>query len=359
MLSFSVHHKTFIPEGIGGHAVISVKCQEIVYITKSSLKVETDKIIQNWDQRQIPRFRDAPPGQSVVKAVGDLNDLNNSVASGKQKLEYFQFGSDFKILDSYENLQALRSKLDAAIACTDISNFDKEFAAVYDRKQLEKKLNDLKFQLSNKNLSLYPDYCNKLEVLKALNYIDEQEQVAMKGRVACQMSQNELMITELVLRNILTDLNPAEIAALLSSLVFQAKSDNKPKLTETLKARVKQFVEVEEHITKVEQAFKVGLNDDSIAEQKLNFGLVEVVYEWARNKPFAEIMTLTDIKEGIIVRCITQLHETLRAVKDAARIIGDPTLHSKMEEASNAIKRDIVFAASLYTLKEDVMVGLE
>lgn len=60
-------------------------------------------------------------------------------------------------------------------------------------------------------------------------------------------------------------------------------------------------------------------------------------------------MKLTDIQEGIIVRCIQQLYETLRDVKDAARIIGNPALHSKMEEASNAIKRDIVFAPSLYT----------
>lgn len=45
----------------------------------------------------------------------------------------------------------------------------------------------------------------------------------MKGRVACEMGQNELIITELVLRNILTNLQPAEIAALLSSLVFQGE----------------------------------------------------------------------------------------------------------------------------------------
>lgn len=57
----------------------------------------------------------------------------------------------------------------------------------------------------------------------------------MKGRVACEMGQNELMITELVLRNILTDLQPAEIAALLSSLVFQSKTEVEPKMIETLK----------------------------------------------------------------------------------------------------------------------------
>lgn len=65
-------------------------------------------------------------------------------------------------------------------------------------------------------------------------------------------------------------------------------------------------------------------------------------------QPFADIMKLTDIQEGVIVRCIQQLNETLQDVKDASRIIGNQALQHKMEEASNAIKRDIVFAASLY-----------
>ena len=66
-------------------------------------------------------------------------------------------------------------------------------------------------------------------------------------------------------------------------------------------------------------------------------------------QPFSDITNLTEIQEGIIVRCIQRLHETLRDVRNAARIIGDPVLYQKMEEAITMIKRDIVFAASLYT----------
>jgi antiviral helicase SKI2 len=54
------------------------------------------------------------------------------------------------------------------------------------------------------------------------------------------------------------------------------------------------------------------------------------------------------VQEGIIVRCIQRLDELIRDVKDAARIIGDPILGKKMEDASASIKRDIVFANSLY-----------
>lgn len=63
-------------------------------------------------------------------------------------------------------------------------------------------------------------------------------------------------------------------------------------------------------------------------------------------------MKKTDVQEGLIVRCIQQLNETICDVRNAARLIGDPELQSKMEEASAAIKRDIVFAASLYTQRE-------
>ena len=48
------------------------------------------------------------------------------------------------------------------------------------------------------------------------------------------------------------------------------------------------------------------------------------------------------------MRTIVRLDETCREFRNAAAIMGNSALHKKMEAASNAIKRDIVFAASLY-----------
>ena len=53
---------------------------------------------------------------------------------------------------------------------------------------------------------------------------------------------------------------------------------------------------------------------------------------------------------GIIVRCIQRLDETCRDVRKAAKVIGDTALYQKMQTCSTLIKRDIVFAASLYTI---------
>lgn len=315
MVSLSHPFKFYVPSGaIGGHTILTVKASNIVEVTKTAIKCEADKIIQNWEQRQIPRFKDSPAGPSVVKAVSELHELSISIADDPAKLECFPLASqNIELSDDFQRL--VESKDDIALfqPYTNVPNFIENFTQVFDRKFLEEKKENLLFQLSNKNLSLYPDYCNKLLVLQELKYIDDLHQgelradlvvptmrqqlktiltflfnsnlpVAMKGRVACEMGQNELIITELVLRNILTNLQPPEIAALLSSLVFQAKTDVEPNVTDNLKKMMLAFVEVDHDIRQVEAKFNVGRADETVEKERLNFGLIEVVYEWARNK---------------------------------------------------------------------------
>ena len=72
------------------------------------------------------------------------------------------------------------------------------------------------------------------------------------------------------------------------------------------------------------------------------------MHEWAKGTDFADICKITDVLEGSIVRCILRLDETCKDVRNASRVIGDAKLYQSMVEASELIKRDIVFAASLY-----------
>lgn len=73
-----------------------------------------------------------------------------------------------------------------------------------------------------------------------------------------------------------------------------------------------------------------------------------MVYYWAKGMPFKEICELTTVMEGIIVRTVVRLDETCREFRDAARVMGNTALFDLMKAASEAIKRDVVFAASLY-----------
>lgn len=224
------------PENAHGHKILTIEPSNIIDITKTVFKVEADTIVNNWAQRQMPRFKDAPIGPTTVKALTELYNLHLSIKNKKQSLQCVNFKKEFNMLQEMKLLALTREKVDSLLPYTKLANFEQEFAPIFDRKQLEAKQSELKFKMSNQNLALYPEYQYKLEILKRLNYVDEQHAVTLKGRVACEMGSNELMITELVLCNTFTDLDPAEIAALLSSLVFQGKTSLDLKLTDNLKA---------------------------------------------------------------------------------------------------------------------------
>ncbi|XP_055695170.1 SKI2 subunit of superkiller complex protein [Lutzomyia longipalpis] len=350
LLSLATAGKIHIPDNVAAFTVLPIKLKHIVEIVNSSVKIQPATIIQNWEQKQIERFKDAPLGPSSLKLVADLNNF----LEGTTKVEFVNMYENIplSVIDDKKELTLHKQKLSTVLRCTKVSNFRERFRGVFERKLLEQRLQHLKYITSKDNMTLYPDYCNKLEVLREIRYIDEQNNVTMKGRVACEMGSNELIITEIIFRNIISNLEAAEIAALLSGLVFQAKTESTAIPTVSLKKGIAEVEAINDEIFNLEQKHRVSTSLDAQAKPKLNFGLVEVVYEWGRNKPFAEIKELTDVQEGIIVRCIQQLHEILLNIKDASRVFGDPVLHAKMEDVSNAIKRDIVFAASLYTQKD-------
>ncbi len=52
--------------------------------------------------------------------------------------------------------------------------------------------------------------------------------------------------------------------------------------------------------------------------------------------------------EGSIIRAMRRIEEALREVGAAAKAIGNAELENKFAAAISLIKRDIVFAASLY-----------
>ncbi|KAK7750058.1 Antiviral helicase ski2 [Diatrype stigma] len=236
----------------------------------------------------------------------------------------------------------------ATIPCPD---FLKHFAMCHDQWLIKEHISSLRQALSDQNLQLLPDYEQRIEVLKDLSFVDADTRIQLKGKVACEIhSADELVLTELILDNVLAEYEPAEIAALLSAFVFQEKTDTVPTLSGNLERGMRTIVEISEKVNAVQTARQViqSADDSNDFVSRPRFGLVEVVYEWARGMRFKQITDLTDVLEGTIVRTISRLDETCREVKNAARIVGDPDLYQKMQTAQEMIKRDITAVASLY-----------
>ncbi|KAK9802049.1 hypothetical protein WJX73_006832 [Symbiochloris irregularis] len=217
--------------------------------------------------------------------------------------------------------------------------------------QLGNRLAEMHHKVSDASLQQLPEFQQRLGVMRALGYVDAQDTVQMKGRVACEIaSGDELIATEIIFSGILTALSPAEAAALLSALVFQEKTDEDEAdaPTEALEEARAQCVAVAMAAGRTQQEHGMQMLAEDFVADKLKWGLVGVVYEWACGTAFGDICTQTSVMEGSIVRCIVRLSEATREVGAAARVMGDTALWNQMEEASTLIKRDVVFAASLY-----------
>ncbi|KAK6195918.1 hypothetical protein SNE40_001245 [Patella caerulea] len=340
--------KLYEPEGPCWHSLATIRGDDIDVITVKTIKVEADKIISDVKKRQQDRFKDNPPSKSVSVVAQELIRLTQANPQGLKGLDPVK---DFRIKDidyieQFRSLQFLEESF-GEYNCIHCPLFDEHFEQIRGNMELKNEYKRLVHLLSDDSLILLPEYQQRMEVLRSLNYTNDQNTVQLKGRVACEISTHELIITELVFENVLTDLHPADIAAILSCMVFEQKRCSEPNLTTELEKGRDHILKIAENVSRLQKEHGI-LTAEDYAET-FKFGLMEVVFEWARGLPFSEITKLTDVQEGIIVRCIQRLHETLRDVRNAARIIGDPVLYQKMEEASNIIKRDIVFAASLYT----------
>ncbi|KAI9721090.1 MAG: hypothetical protein M1812_002571 [Candelaria pacifica] len=235
--------------------------------------------------------------------------------------------------------------------CHECPEFVKHFAMRHAEWLIKDNISQLRQLMSDQNLQLLPDYEQRIAVLRDLDFIDENSRVQLKGKVACEIhSADELVLTELILDNVLADFAPEEIVALLSAFVFQEKTDVVPTLTPSLEDGKEKIIRLSEKVNAFQTQHQVILSSDDSNDfvSRPRFGLVEVVYEWARGMSFNRITDLTDVLEGTIVRVITRLDETCREVKNAARIVGDPELFIKMQACQEMIKRDITAVASLY-----------
>ncbi|CAI5708729.1 unnamed protein product [Peronospora effusa] len=278
----------------------------------------------------------------------------DALATQKAAIAYVDLRGELKVNDlevatGYAQWQQLYSMVLSHPCATDSPSVSRVMGKVEKIFKLKAYLVRMTRELSNDSLSLFPDFQQRLSVVKRLRYISEDGVVQVKGRVACEINTcEELVLTEMIFENVLANLEPEEIVAVLSALIFQEKSQSEPTLTPTLEITRDVVKNIAESLGLIQLEQQLEIDPAVYCKGALNFGLMEVVYEWARGMPFKQLCELTDVQEGSIVRCITRLDEICREVRNAARVIGDPQLYRKMEVASEAIKRDVVFASSLY-----------
>lgn len=321
-----------------GFEVRAVENKEIVSICTSKIKIDQFRLLEEPSKTVYSTtvqllIKAQPDGHKYPPALDPIKDL-------KMK--------DMDQVQKYHAYNRLLEKM-SENKCHGCIKLKEHKSLMKEQKVYKTQMDELKYQMSDEALQQMPQFQGRIDVLKEIQYVDSDLVVQLKGRVACEMnSGEELISTECLFENQLDDLEPEEAVAIMSAFVFQQRNASEPSLTPKLADAKKRLYDTAIRLGQLQKHHEVPVDPEEYARDNLKFGLVEVVYEWAKGTPFADICELTDVSEGLIVRTIVRLDETCREFRNAASIMGNSALFKKMEIASNAIKRDIVFSASLY-----------
>lgn len=228
-----------------------------------------------------------------------------------------------------------------------------ELDAIYSRYtqklQIQQQLQAAKAKLKEARSLLQMDELkHRKRVLRRMEYCTAADVIEFKGRVACELSSaDELLMTEMIFNGVFNDLTTPQTVALLSCFVCDEKSSENPKSTDELSGPLRSMQDLARRIAKISSECKLELDEDAYVEKFKPF-LMDVVLAWCKGASFLSVCKMTDIFEGSIIRCMRRLEELLRQMCQAAKTIGNTELENKFSEGVRLLKRDIVFAASLY-----------
>jgi ATP-dependent RNA helicase DOB1 len=197
-------------------------------------------------------------------------------------------------------------------------------------------------------LVMKEDLKHMSRVLRRLNYLNEQGLVTIKGRVAAAInSGHDLVLVELMFNGSFAEMSTEHMLAACSCFVCQDKMDENQKIPDGLKAVFASVQEAARRVAKTSIECRMEINEEEYVDS-FRPTMMEVVVAWFKGMKFSELIKLTSIFEGAIVRSIRRLEELLRQLQEATKAIGDETMAKKFEQAREKIKRDVIFANSLY-----------
>jgi len=292
---------------------------------------------------------DLRPIDSRLTVLKTLQEVKKRFPDGLPQLDPVE---DMKIKDkSLQEIVRKLEQLEDRRANHPIQKDPKlgELSRKYEEKmEVEQELKAVKQDLKRARSLLHMEELKKRKrVLRRLRYADEQDVITLKGRVACEISAaDELLLTEMIFNGSFANLTVEQCVALLSCFVFEEKAEM-PQLVDELTGILKEMQNMARQIAKVTIEAKLPIEEDMYVES-FKPHLMDVVAAWCNGCSFLQLTKMTQVFEGSIIRCMRRLEELLREMCCAAKSIGNAELEKKFAEGIVRIKRDIVFAASLY-----------
>ena len=218
---------------------------------------------------------------------------------------------------------------------------------ILDQLELNKK------KVSEDNLKYFKEFQVRIQILKDMGYIDEENMLTIKGKAAREITCCDcLLVTELLFSNILNKLNIAEITAFLSCFILNSNeiSYEDPEISEEFTKAIEELKKINENIKEKENKENF---EESTYNRKIDFSVASTIKSWMDGKHFVEILEECDLEEGKVYSIINRLSGFFDSIVEFYNVLGNKTEGEKYINAKAVLLRDVLVCKSLY-LQDDL-----
>jgi len=175
-----------------------------------------------------------------------------------------------------------------------------------------REIKEIEGRVQGKNQTLARDFDRILGVLAKFGYADiGRWELTSDGEMLARIfHESDLLVAEVVRSGLLDDLSPSDLAALVSTLIYEHRSPEPPGKpwfsSDDMRARWKRLAAISEDLAAHERAAGVSEHrgpDPSFAA---------IAYAWVAGEGFAEVVDTEELTGGDFVRTTRQLIDVLR-----------------------------------------------
>ena len=302
--------------------------------------------------------------EAMTCEYGDFVDLlrirmqlNELQKNERRKLKHEVFATNADKSRAFRRLDARIAKLkelEHDHPCKQCPDFQDHMKWGHRWMRETRELERLRQRYDSRTGSVARQFDRICEILDRLGYLERTDHDGVRDYTLTEQgqllrrlySERDLVLAQAITEGVLDDLSAPQIAALLSSLLYEARRGEGgeprrypggPHGLVAQRARELKYLD-EQVLVLCEDA---GM--DSYL-QPLDFGIVDIIYDWACGDSLAQVLEHTELTGGDFVRNAKRLADVLQQIAVAEPYMGEQhaMLAARAREAFDAVNRGIV-----------------
>jgi ATP-dependent RNA helicase HelY len=290
--------------------------------------------VEPLDRLRVPRNFNARSPQARRDLASSLRALGLEPGRSRPARGRSAAADDAAIAELRERIRA-----HACHRCPDREEHAR-WAERWDR--LRRDTDGLRGRVRSKTNSIAKTFDRVCRLLTDLGYLDDEAVTSSGAHLARIYNESDLLVSECLRRGLWDALTPQELAACVSTLVYEARGPGEVSV-KLPGGQVRQ--------TLAEMAHVYGELHDAEERHRLEFlrppelGFTWAAYRWAGAARLEDVLVESDLPPGDFVRWVKQVLDLLAQVRDVAA--DDSPVRATARAAIDAMRRGVVAYSSV------------